>query len=267
VLSIEELTKPENKSKIKGSKVLHCSKHEGKKLKFYCETCKELICRYCLDFIHTRPDHECAPIEHVVGKRKESLKSSVSVLRKKLTLGNEALQAISGVEEKFKSNTQKVKKSINNEKERVKDIFLQYLEETAQKKCDEVDEFYNKTHQELIAKQQREIQSFVNEVNVSYDLAKNILENGTSVEVIESEGMATEWLEGVEREEKTKITQINDVDIEYIKKHIDVKQLQKFLELGDVRIKGNYRSYKHACTNLLPFLYRVTIQFQNIAST
>jgi hypothetical protein len=30
VLSIEELTKPENQSKIKGSKVLHCSKHEGK---------------------------------------------------------------------------------------------------------------------------------------------------------------------------------------------------------------------------------------------
>ena len=239
VLSIEELTKPENQSKIKGSKVLHCSKHEGKKLKFYCETCKELICRYCMDFIHARPDHECAPIEHVVEKRKEFLKNSVSALEKKLTRGNEALQVTSVVEEKFKSNTQKAKESIINEKEQVKDILLQRLEENARKRCDEVDEFYKSTHEKLIAKQQKEIQSFVNEVNVSYDLAKNILENGTSVEVIESERMVAERLGAVEKEEKIKITQINDVDIEYVKKPIDVKQLEKFLELGDVKLKGN----------------------------
>jgi deoxyribodipyrimidine photolyase len=192
-----------------------------------------------MDFIHARPDHECAPIEHVVEKRKEFLKNSVSALEKKLTRGNEALQVTSVVEEKFKSNTQKAKESIINEKERVKDILLQRLEENVRKRCDEVDEFYKSTHEKVIAKQQKEIQSFVNEVNVSYDLAKKILENGTSVEVIESERMVAERLGAVEKEEKIKITQINDVDIEYVKKPIDVKQLEKFLELGDVKLKGN----------------------------
>ncbi len=237
VLTVEELTKPENQSKIKGNKILHCSKHEGKKLKFYCETCKELICRYCMDFIHTRPDHECAPTEHVVEKRKESLKSSVSALEKKLVRGNEALQAISNVNEKLKNNSERIKQSINNEKERVKHVLLQHLDKKAKKTCNQVDMLYTKAH-EIILKQQKEILSFVNEVNVSYDLAKNILENGSNVEIIESERMVTERLGSVEREEKSQITHIIDGEIEYVKSSFDLKQLQKSLELGDVKLSG-----------------------------
>ena len=238
VLSVEELAKPENLSKIKGNKILHCSKHEGKKLKFYCETCKELICRYCMDFIHTRPDHECAPTEHVGEKRKESLKSSVSALEKKLVRGNVALQAISNVNEKLKNNSERIKQSINNEKERVKHVFLQHLDKKAKKTCNKVDMLYTKAH-EIISMQQNEIQSFVNEVNVSHDLAKSILENGTNVEIIESEGMVTERLGGVERGEESQLTQIIDGEVEYVKGPSDIKQLQEFLGLGDVTLKGN----------------------------
>ncbi len=244
VLSVEELAKPENQSKINGNKILHCDKHEGKKLKFYCETCKELICRYCMDFIHTRPDHECAPTEHVVEKRKESLKSSVSALEKKLVCGNEALQAIIDVEEEFKSNRQKVKEAITNEKERVKDMVLQHLEENAKKQCDIVDMVYNKTHQ-VITKQRSDIQSFVNEVTASCHMAKNVVESGTNLEIIESDGMVNMRLEGVEKEEKIKIIEVNKEEIEYIKNPIDVKQLQKFLGLGDVKLKDDKNQSKY----------------------
>ena len=43
VLTIEELKKPENQSKITGS--MRCKEHTTKKLKFYCESCQVLICR------------------------------------------------------------------------------------------------------------------------------------------------------------------------------------------------------------------------------
>ena len=44
VLTIEELKKPENQSKISGA--MRCKEHTTKKLKFYCESCQVLICRY-----------------------------------------------------------------------------------------------------------------------------------------------------------------------------------------------------------------------------
>ena len=241
VISTEELAKPENRSKIKSSKVKFCSKHEGKKLKFYCETCKELICRYCMDFIHTRPEHECAPTEHVVEKRKESLKNSVSALEKKLASGNEALQAISDAEKKLKSNAQKVKDSINNEKERVKELVCQHLEENAKRKCDLVDMTYGNIHKEITA-QMNDIQSFVSEVNVSCQMAENVLESGSNFEIIESDEMVTMRLENFKSEEKPKYLEVDIEQIvnEYIIKNpMDIEQLPLFLELGAVKWKGN----------------------------
>ena len=50
VLTIEELKKPENQSKITGP--MRCKEHTTKKLKFYCESCQVLICRYINLFIN-----------------------------------------------------------------------------------------------------------------------------------------------------------------------------------------------------------------------
>ena len=47
VLTIEELKKPENQSKITGA--MRCKEHTTKKLKFYCESCQVLICRYSIE--------------------------------------------------------------------------------------------------------------------------------------------------------------------------------------------------------------------------
>ena len=239
VLSIEEFAKPENQSKIKSTKISHCSKHEGKKLKFYCETCKEVICRYCMDFDHTRPDHQCTPIEAAVDKRRGSLSISVSALEKKLVRGHEALQALSDVKEDLKTNKEKVKELINNDKEERKVIFLRNLENNAQEKCDKVDEIWN-VAQDGIVELQNEIQSFVNEVNESHALAKNILENCTNVDIIETEKFVKESLESVERKESMKIThmKVNAVKIEYAKEDIDLKQPQTLLKLGDIKLTG-----------------------------
>ena len=199
-----------------------------------------------MDFVHTRPDHECAPTEHVVEKRKESLKNSVSALEKKLASGNEALQAISDAEKKLKSNAQKVKDSINNEKERVKDLVCQHLERNAKKKYLVVNMIYGENHKKITA-QLNDIQSFVNKVNVSCHMAKNVLESGSNFEIIESDDMVTSRLGSLNNEEKTKIMKVNSQEIEYAKKPIDVEQLRLVLELGDVKLKDNENHSKYVC--------------------
>ncbi|XP_028411431.1 tripartite motif-containing protein 45-like isoform X2 [Dendronephthya gigantea] len=248
VLTIEELAKPENQSKIKGNGASYCEKHQGKKLKFYCETCKEIICRYCMDFIHTRQDHKCEPIEHVVEKRKESLMRSINAFEKKLVSGNEALLAICDVEAKFQSNAEEVKKFVNEEKESVKDMLLQCLAENARKKHDEINELYEK-NQNAIVQQKNEIESFVSDLNTSYYVAKKVAKAGTAVELIESAGMAEEKLRSIERKEKTKLTKaINygDIVMEYEKiREDDVKKLQKLLKLGNVKVISPEKQEKY----------------------
>ncbi|CAB4011023.1 E3 ubiquitin- ligase DTX3L [Paramuricea clavata] len=54
VLTMEELSKPENRKKINDK--MCCNEHSGKKLKVYCETCNQLICKDCMDFKHIKED-------------------------------------------------------------------------------------------------------------------------------------------------------------------------------------------------------------------
>ncbi|XP_028399258.1 E3 ubiquitin-protein ligase TRIM56-like [Dendronephthya gigantea] len=63
VLTMEELSKPENRKKIKNK--MYCNEHPGEILKVYCETCDQLICRDCMDFKHVKPDHSCFLIKDV----------------------------------------------------------------------------------------------------------------------------------------------------------------------------------------------------------
>ena len=58
VMTMEELANPENRVKARGKP--RCEKH-NKVLKFYCETCEILVCRYCVDVNHIRPEHSWFP--------------------------------------------------------------------------------------------------------------------------------------------------------------------------------------------------------------
>ena len=72
VLTMEKLANPENRAKTRGKP--RFEKH-NKVLKFYCETCKVLVCRYCVDVNHPRPEHSWFPLTDIVEQKKEELKA------------------------------------------------------------------------------------------------------------------------------------------------------------------------------------------------
>lgn len=117
VLSISELIQPENQAKIKAK--LHCKKHENKSLKFYCETCKELICRYCMDFDHVQPDHLCYPLPEVAKKQREVLRSRCEFLEQRLKEGNQMAKLISNVTQSLKENAKNAKNKIDRQKKKL----------------------------------------------------------------------------------------------------------------------------------------------------
>ena len=233
VLSIDQLSEPENQSRIKAR--LRCKRHKDKKLKFYCETCKELICRYCMDFNHVRPDHSCLPVEKVAEKQKEALRSSFITLEETLVKGNQQLEAISNATQTLKDNAMKAKNEINEQAKELKLKILQKFDENVQMKLDEVDQMYNSRHKRL-ATQTNELKSFLDKVKGSVDLSKNLLEKGNCEEILSTQKMIDESVEKAKKDCPKTTRPVHDGKIQYrAKQHqIDDENLTKVLDIGEV---------------------------------
>ena len=67
-----------------------CPKHTNKKLKIYCETCKELICNDCTIRLHR--DHNYDLLADVFPRHKEELVSSLKPVKQKLHTVQQALK-------------------------------------------------------------------------------------------------------------------------------------------------------------------------------
>ena len=181
VLSMAELSKPENKAKIKGRS--HCKKHSQKKLKFYCETCNELICRRCMDFDHLRPDHVCSSLGTVAEKKLEALKINYLTLGSKLSEGNEALQELTNYVQSLKDNMEKARREINERKSQILATVERMLEEKAKSLVNEAEDIFTNKHSAAV-KLKEEVQTYVNKVGASADLSSTLIANGNDEEIV-----------------------------------------------------------------------------------
>jgi hypothetical protein len=114
VLTMEELSKPENQSKIKGKS--YCKKHPSKKLKLYCETCEELICTYCIVFEHVRPDHVCSPLEEIAERKREELKRICETLESNKSHSTRQYDELAITSFYLDNNLEEVKSNIQKRK-------------------------------------------------------------------------------------------------------------------------------------------------------
>ena len=114
VLTMEELSKPENRKKIKDK--MYCNEHPGKKLKVYCETCDRLICKDCMDFKHVKPSHSCFLVKDVANNYKELLDSNNKVMKDALTEGNAFIHQLTRETERIDHEAENIKSQIAQKK-------------------------------------------------------------------------------------------------------------------------------------------------------
>ena len=67
----------------------YCSKHKGKELELYCNTCGELICHNCTVQLHHRHKHEV--VSDTFQKHKEQISASLKPIKQRLEAANKAL--------------------------------------------------------------------------------------------------------------------------------------------------------------------------------
>jgi len=116
------------KEDISKPKVMLCKEHENK-LKYYCETCEELVCLYCTVKEHNGHNHDT--VKKVANKQRSELKDitapvkgiikSLSEVHDKITdMGDRIQQQAGEVDKKIDNHYDKLFEKLEEQKEQIK---------------------------------------------------------------------------------------------------------------------------------------------------
>ena len=232
VLSVEELSNPKSQAKMR--KKLLCNKHEDKVLEMFCQTCNDLCCIYCMSSNHLKQNHSCVAVNELAKKQKETLQSSCTALDEKLSEGKEALNNICEVMKSLEKNAKTAKDQIKEQKEKILKIVSEKLDEKTKKMNEELDDVYGELHSEL-SKQHDEIKEYLDKVQASVSLPRNLLKRGSIEEILSLQNLIDEKIEKLGNEKPKDLHAVNDGDIEYVPDDIGMINVDEIVgKLGHV---------------------------------
>ena len=122
----------EVKDKIKPKKqVFLCKKHDIE-LKFYCETCEELVCLYCTIKDHSTHSHDA--IKEVADTHRENLKKTTASLKDMITKLSLASSNIADTKEKMLEQYEVVEEQIDEYYDKI----LKRITDDVNKQCQQL---------------------------------------------------------------------------------------------------------------------------------
>ena len=186
VLTMEELSKPENRKKINDK--MYCNEHSGMILKVYCETCDQLICRDCMDFKHLKQSHSCFLVKDVANNYKELLASNNKAMEDALVKGNAFLERLRLETERLDQNSENIKGQIAQKNDLVMKTVAGILEKKTKTLLNKVDEIH-KVERAKFDRKTEETKLYVENVKGSVQLSKTLVDQGSEEEIISSQKM------------------------------------------------------------------------------
>ena len=236
VLSLQELNNP--KSQIRMRRKLYCTEHEDEILKYFCETCKELCCIDCVVLNHQKPKHSCVAVSKMAQRQRETLQSSCTTIDEKLSEGKKALNNICEVMKSLEKNAKNTKDQVKEQKEKILKIVAAKLDAKAKKMIEEVDEIYGEMHGE-VSKQHNEIKEYLDKVQASVSLPRNLLNIGIVEEILSSQKLIDERIKMLGNEKPEDLDAVNEGDIQYVPDDIGKMNVDEIVgKLG--RVEGMY---------------------------
>ena len=252
MFSVEELSKPESQMKMK--RKLYCMKHADKILEYYCESCNELCCIDCVVLNHQKPNHSCVAIHEVAKTRRNTLQSSCTTLDEKLSEGKEALNQICEVMKSLQENAQTTKDQVKENKEKILKIVKEKLDEREKNMSEEVDKVYSELHSEL-SKQHDEIKEYLDKVQASVPLPRNLLKRGSIEEILSSQNLIDENIEKLRNDQPEDLVAVNDGVIQYVPGDIANINVDEVVEeLGYIEGMSNIFKYIYITARKRVFL-------------
>ena len=162
------------------SKPVYCSKHTKEKLKFYCCTCKELVCSDCT--VVTHRDHTVISVEEVLPDHKARMIQSLNALSSFSQLADESAGTIL-------SGKEAITDEVSQAKKRITDVFATLEELVRTRKSEllaKVDEVSFEPLQKLQACSEQ-VESLRGQIITSQDFLKENLDHNGSTAMLSIE--------------------------------------------------------------------------------
>ena len=217
VLSLKELTKPENQSKAKGKPRCHKQGHRNKQVEFFCHTCHELVCVNCALLDHPKPDHVFQPIDLVADQHKEELETTSVILQTKYNVGWNALERIKKASQNLEANTKTTKDAILHHEKVILEQFTKKLKASTAVLLGHADGHHNDVD-EILSKQQDDMQHYVAKVGGSLEMAKNLVQKGSNEEILSFQNAIEVNAKEIEKKCPKIMEPMHNGDIQYREK-------------------------------------------------
>ena len=182
VLTMEELSKPENQSKIK--KISKCTQHPNKKVKYYCKTCDQLICRHCMDFDHEK-QHEFSPLEQAAQNKRQNLKKNCEILERAVANSNRETRVLKEDIQSLSNNFTTTQRLINERKQQLLTKILNTVDTKTNTMIEDARQVFD-GKKKNIDEEIHENEAFFKRMKVSAEMARSLLENGDDEEIVRS---------------------------------------------------------------------------------
>ena len=115
----------------------------------------------------------------------------------------------------LEKNAKTAKDQIKEQKENILKIVAEKLDVKAKELNEEVDEVYGEMHSEL-STQHDEIKEYLDKVQASVSLPRNLLKRGSIEEILSSQKLIDEKIEKFGNEKPEDLDAVNDGDIQYV---------------------------------------------------
>ena len=159
-------------------KVLYCPKHEGKKLKIYCETCNELICSNCTIRLHQ--GHHYDVISDTFPKHKQEILNQLESVQHHLATVNQALHTFDA----RSKEVQDQKAAVQEEIHRKIDQLHQVLEQRRTELIGQLDQLTQHKLKTLAA-QRDQVELLHTQLTSFLEYMEGSLKTGTQGEILE----------------------------------------------------------------------------------
>ena len=182
VLTVEELSKPENQSKIK--KISKCQEHPEKKVEYYCEICDELLCSYCRHCVDDK-QHKFSRLEEAAQNKRKDLKTNREILEKSVAVSEQETIILKENRKTIDYNFDEAQSVINERKEHLLSKLEEKLREKTNSMIDDARRVCErKTRNIDTSIEEREM--FSSRMKSSTDMVRSLLENGNDEEIVRS---------------------------------------------------------------------------------
>ena len=223
VVTIEDLIS--GKVTPTDTKHQYCIDHEGEKNKFYCKTCKKLVCRDCILMVQHCRDHQYVTVKDAAKEKLITIEEEMKKCDGKKKECQDALDKISSV----MSGLDKAADDARKINRRVKTMYLQQLEEFFDGKEQAIDSMQHTRKVELRSAE-KDIQGRLKQLDRAGEQGKVLKDSTSHYDIVTKCNAVVDTLKALSKINVTKIDdRLVDIPVMSIPPVIDFSQRWKLI--------------------------------------